>query len=84
MNDAGSVWTYIIHTESDEYYCGKTNNIDRRLEEHRTTHSTWFCKPSRRTFLSVMIFDGDFEKSIKRSGVKFIFTLLESLHHETN
>lgn len=74
--------TYIIKTEDAEYYCGKTCNIDRRLKEHRSEKKPrWFGFKNRHRFntYDVIIFKGDFEKKIKRAGVKFIYELASAL-----
>ena len=79
MSGADSIITYIIKTESDEYYCGKTTNLIKRLNEHKLEHyPKWFNSDKRKRFVNIKQFNGDFEKGIKRCGVKFIFTLLES------
>ena len=33
--------TYILITEDEEYYCGKTVDLDRRIDEHKKGDG-WF------------------------------------------
>jgi predicted GIY-YIG superfamily endonuclease len=62
--------TYILKTISNELYCGKTNNIDRRMKEHiNSVSNSWFNSKNRRTFQIILIIDLDCEKEIKRFGV---------------
>lgn len=76
-DDADTMKTYIIKTVSEEYYCGKTNNIKRRMLEHWKGKSTsWFNNESRRNFKLIHTFKGDYEKQIKRAGIKLIVDLL--------
>ena len=64
--------TYVIKTIGNEYYCGKTNNIDRRMQEHlNEKRPHWFAlRNSRKDFIIDFQIDGDYEKNIKRFGVK--------------
>ena len=63
--------TYIIETNEKEYYCGKTNNIDKRLKEHlKEKRPHWFSFKNRKQFQLKTIIKGDYEKEIKRFGVK--------------
>ena len=70
--------TYIIKTRSNEYYCGKTNNIDKRLVQHKNEkYPHWFCNYGRRNFVSILVFNGNFEKRIKRANSKLVYELYE-------
>ena len=72
--------TYIIKTKSGEYYSGKTNNIDRRMNEHRNEKRPhWFAFKDRKDFAIIHIFNGDFEKIIKRMGVEQTVKLISFL-----
>jgi len=73
--------TYIIKTASNEFYCGKTTRLLQRLEEHkREVKPHWFASGSikRKTFIETVVFKGDFEKEIKRAGVKIIYEIVRS------
>lgn len=72
--------TYIIKTGSEEFYCGKTINLDQRLKQHRTEHKpSWFgIKLKRKDFIEIIVFYGDFEKFIKRAGVNKVYQLIKS------
>lgn len=77
MNDRDTIKTYIIETSTYEYYCGKTKDIDKRMKEHRSEkYPHWFCNNERRNFVVKVIIIGDYEKEIKRFGVKEFLTLL--------
>lgn len=71
------ITTYILHTSSDEYYCGKTNNIIRRMFEHKEgKNGSWFNSNKRMSFKIVFKINDDFEKKIKSFGVKkFIYCI---------
>lgn len=70
--------TYILKTERGEFYCGKSNSIIRRMLEHRKGNG-WFKYKSRKKFVIMYKFNGDFEKQIKRGGVEFICNLINSM-----
>ena len=72
--------TYIIKTESNEFYCGKTNDLDRRMKQHKLEKKPhWFGqKLLRKNFRIVCLFSGDYEKQIKRAGIEFIYNLMRS------
>lgn len=74
--------TYIIKTKSDEFYCGKTNDIEKRVKEHKKEkHPHWFNSKIRKNWVDVLIFKGDIEKKIKSFGVeKFYYSCLYSSH----
>lgn len=66
-----TIKTYIVKTESNEYYCSKTNDIERRFKEHlKEEYPQWFNKDSRRNFIPVLIVEGNFEDKIKSFGIK--------------
>lgn len=71
MDDADTVYTYIIQTGNNEFYCGKTKNIEKRLREHRVEKKpSWFSFNHRQNFNLLFVFKGDFERYIKRAGIK--------------
>lgn len=76
--------TYIIKTSSHEFYCGKTNNFTRRLTEHmKEDNKHWFgIGKDRKTLRAYIVFKGDYEKQIKRAGVKLIFDLAVNILDE--
>ena len=56
------VYTYIMkHNITDNYYCGKTNNMERRMKEH--TNDRW------KNYKLIWYIRGDYEKRIKTSGL---------------
>lgn len=66
----GDTYTYIIKTADNEYYCGKTNDIHRRMKEHRKgINGLWFSS-RRQKFRVVYMIKEDVEKNIKRFGIK--------------
>lgn len=73
--------TYIIKTENNDFYCGKTNNILRRFTEHRKEkYPHWFAKiENRKNFLDVIKIVGDYENNIKRFGVKRFYECFKNL-----
>ena len=73
--------TYIIETKEGEFYCGKTNDLDRRMEQHKKEKIPhWFGFKNRKEFVIAYTFDGDVEKIIKRCGVKNIVKIIEILN----
>ena len=46
---------------------GKTENLERRLKEH--------AKGRWRLMVLALVFEGNYEKEVKRAGVEFIFHL---------
>lgn len=68
--------TYIIKTVSGEYYCGFTNDIIRRINQHKKEkYPHWFCNKSRKEWFRIVTFKGNFERDIKRFGVKKFFNI---------
>lgn len=74
------IYTYIIKTIDNEYYCGKTNNLIKRFKEHeKGKRNTWFEFKNRKSFRVEFITMRDYEKRIKRFGVeKFVECILYS------
>jgi predicted GIY-YIG superfamily endonuclease len=67
----GTLVTYIIKTFEGEYYCGKTNDLNKRIEQHIKENSPhWFSFKQRRNFIIVFKCNNDYEKNIKSFGVK--------------
>ena len=57
------MYTYIMkHEKINKYYCGKINNIERRMKEHKIDR--------RSNYQLIWSIEGDYEKSIKKFGVK--------------
>ena len=81
MNDADTakIVTYILFTESGEYYCGKTKNISKRLYQHKTINKKSWFNNTKRCLFDAKVINGDFEKQIKRAGVKLIFKILNAV-----
>ena len=66
-----NIKTYIIQTQQGEYYCGKTNNIERRLKQHQNENKPhWFAFKRRKQWKMIIEIQGDCEKKIKSFGVK--------------
>ena len=61
--------TYILKCSSGEYYCGKSIDISKRLKDHRQGKG-WFKRYSRMRFDLLLTILGDYEKNIKRFGVR--------------
>lgn len=77
--DDTNTFTYILKTQSNEYYCGKTTNINNRLKLHRASKKGWFCSASRRNFILLHKFKGNYENKIKKVGVKLVIDLLSDI-----
>lgn len=70
------LFTYIVETKKGEYYCGKTTDINRRLEEHhKGINGVWFSFNNRNDFKLVFLMGGDYEKKIKSFGVKLFYNI---------
>lgn len=78
--------TYIIKTKSGEFYSGKTNDIENRLTQHKKENKPhWFAFKDRKNWIDVVYFNGDYEKKIKRAGVKLIYDIINRKHlHRKN
>lgn len=71
--------TYVLKYKNKQglcnYYCGITNNLKRRLFEHkiglRTNH--------KKDIINYFYFKGNYEKKIKSFGVRFIYLLIHDL-----
>lgn len=75
------IYTYILETESNEYYCGKTNNVHRRIQEHkRESYPHWFCNNKRKNFKVAFITEEDYEKKIKKFGAKNFMQCILNQH----
>lgn len=62
--------TYILRCGTGEFYCGKTTDINRRMKEHQEgIKGKWFLG-RRRKFNLLIEIDGDYEKKIKKFGIK--------------
>lgn len=71
--------TYIIETEEGEYYCGKTKDIIKRINEHsKEKRPHWFGFKKRKKWKLIIYFDGDHEKKIKTFGIKRFMELRTS------
>ncbi len=69
--------TYIIETNENEFYCGKTNNIDRRLKEHlKEKIPHWFGFKDRKNIRHVIYISGDMEKKIKKFGIRNLWRFM--------
>lgn len=71
-------FTYIIETDSEEYYCGLTGNIAKRLEQHKNEKGRkWFNQiKERKIWKRVWILKGNFKKKIKSFGVARIISMI--------
>lgn len=81
MNDRDTkIKTYILKTIDGEYYCGKTMDLDKRLREHLIEKSPcWFSLLNRRNFELISILHGNFEKEIKRFGVRRFYEAINKV-----
>jgi len=74
----GGIKTYILKTRSGEFYCGKTNDIERRLQQHKNEkYPQWFCNNDRKDFILVCCLSEDYEKNIKKFGVKNFYNMIK-------
>jgi predicted GIY-YIG superfamily endonuclease len=63
--------TYIIKCSNGEVYCGKTNDLDKRMKQHQNErYPHWFCNSKRRNFILAWSYPKDIEYKIKDFGVK--------------
>jgi predicted GIY-YIG superfamily endonuclease len=69
--------TYILYTTKGEFYCGKTENINRRMNEHKTRRG-WFQFKERYNFRVIFECDGDYEKNIKSFGVEKFIRMIQN------
>jgi len=71
--------TYIIETIFNEFYCGKSRNINKRLKEHqKEKYPHWFNTIKRKQWSKIYLFKGDIEKIIKRAKSKNIIKIVKS------
>ena len=83
INDADTL-TYIIKCDNGDFYCGKTKDIDKRMKTHlKEKLPHYFAFKGRKPFFICLIFSGDFEKQIKRAGIKLIYNLFYNEFHYT-
>ena len=81
--DTNGIVTYILRTKKGEFYCGKTNNLKRRLEEHKQRkNGSWFSYNERNDFKLIISIQGNFEKNVKRFGVKNYLNAMGCLPRE--
>jgi len=72
--------TYIVLTKAGEYYCGKTTDLGRRMQEHdKEKKPHWFGYNNRKNIHNIITIKGDFEKQIKRMGVGQVYKLITAL-----
>ncbi len=74
--------TYIIETLNGEFYCGKTEKILQiRLTEHEMEkYPRWFASLKRKQFKLLYSIKGDYEKKIKKFGIKNFAECINSLN----
>lgn len=74
------MYTYIIKTSSNEFYCGKSNNLPSRLAQHKKEkYPHWFANKKRKLFVDIIIFKGDHEKQIKRANSSVVYNLIKHI-----
>lgn len=67
--------TYIMkHRSKQAFYCGVTTNLERRMHEH--------SKDRWKNYVLLYIFNGNYEKEVKRAGVRTITDLIRNLHQK--
>ncbi len=72
------IYTYIIITYHHEYYCGITHDIKRKLKEHKSEkYPHWFSFKRRKHFTILYVFRGNYEKKIKKFGIKNFCDMLK-------
>ncbi len=80
MSEINGATTYIVATKSSEFYCGRTNDLDKRLKEHKKEkHPHWFHKKLRKEWFYVIVIEGNYERQIKRAGVRVVARLIVNL-----
>jgi predicted GIY-YIG superfamily endonuclease len=63
--------TYILKTLDNELYCGYSENLEKRLIEHKKEkYPHWFSFKDRKSFILIWYIKGNYEKDIKRFGIK--------------
>lgn len=75
MGSLQIVCVYIILTHRGTYYCGMTNNLNRRWKEHRSGQNIYTKKFRAKEVVKVEFYKGykaarKREIEIKRNGVK--------------
>lgn len=72
--------TYIIRTKENEFYCGKTKDLHRRLAQHKQEKRPhWFAFKNRKEFIVLFKIIGDYEKKIKKFGIRNFVKCIGSL-----
>ena len=67
--------TYILkHRTKQLFYCGVTENLKRRMHEH--------SKDRWKNYVLLYVFNGNYEKEVKRAGVRTITDLIRNLHQK--
>ncbi len=69
--------TYIIRTQMGECYCSKTDDITKRLQEHKDEQAPdWFAYSYRKDWKNIIYFNGDIERQIKEAGAILVYDLI--------
>jgi predicted GIY-YIG superfamily endonuclease len=72
--------TYILRCATGEYYCGRTHDINRRIQEHiDEKYPHWFANKERKNFRLICLLDGNFEYSIKRFRIYRFVDLMRAI-----
>ena len=80
--EANNIITYIIETSHKELYCGKTNNIKRRIKEHmKEDKPHWFAFNNRKQMINLYIIKGNYEQKIKSFGLKKFMEVVDSINN---
>jgi len=73
--------TYIIECNNGDIYCGKTNDLDRRMCEHnKEKYPHYFSFKSRKPFKLIFISRGDYEEDIKRFGIRKFMDSIDNMY----
>jgi predicted GIY-YIG superfamily endonuclease len=81
MNDRGTN-TYVIQTIRNEFYCGITKDILKRIIDHKNEkYPNWFSFKDRKNFCVLFLVKCNYEKEIKRFGVEKFMNII-SLKNE--
>lgn len=80
-----TVYLYILKLIDDRYYCGITNNLDRRFNEHNKNKKSWASKIGVICIVYSKAYDtrriaAKMEKRIKLFGVKKYIMYLRLNH----
>jgi len=65
---------YLNNNNKIKYYCGITNDIVKRLKEHKEGIRTF----NRKKIISYVVIYGNYEKRIKFCGIRNMYKLMKN------